>query len=165
MNALPVLSTAWTAERIEELREFAALGLSAAQIAHRMKPFTELAIVGRCARLGIVLGVKPAPKPKGRRQLQAEIEESDPLFGIAPPAREDAWLPIDGAEPVALIDASLLCCPWPIGDGVTGMCCGRRKGETLPYCPEHTALAYEGGRYRRPGAIVSRFLHAASRYR
>lgn len=164
MNALPALSTAWTPERIDELREYAAQGLTAAQIAYRMKPFTELAIVGRCARLGIELGVKQPPKPKGRR-VQVEVEEGDPMFGVAPPAREDAWNPINGAEPVHLVDALNSQCTWPIGEGSTGMCCGRAKGEKLPYCPEHTALAYEGGRYRRPSAFVRQFIHSASRYR
>jgi hypothetical protein len=87
------------------------------------------------------------------------------MFGIAAPAREDAWNPIGDAEPVAMIDALNAQCPWPIGEGVTSMCCGRSKGEKLPYCPEHTALAYDGGRYRRPSAFVSQFIQAASRYR
>lgn len=162
MSTALALSPTWTQERIAELRALAGAGLRAAQIAYRLG-VTELAVVGRCAREGIELGVAPPPKPRGRQRDVNQIEESDPLFGVAAPTRADAWLPIEQQEPVPLLVLRDHQCPWPIGEGVTGLCCGRVKGADLPYCPEHTALAYEGGRYHRPRALASRFFHSALR--
>jgi GcrA cell cycle regulator len=166
MNA--VVASSWTPERIEQLRTLAAEGLRPSQIAHRMH-ITELAVVGRCARLNIALGVTPPSKPKGRPRRDASpiVEEGDPMFGVAPPAREDAWKPIGEAEPVALLDTASTSCMWPIGeyDPKQQLCCGRPKAAKLPYCAEHTALAYQGGRYHRPGSIVRQFIRAASYYR
>lgn len=165
MNALA--APTWTPERIEELRAYAAQGLNAAQIAFRMKPITELAIIGRAARLGIELGVKPASKQPARRGAVEADDTGDPMFGVEPPPRQDAWLPIDGAEPVALVDLGANQCPWPIcGDdweAPTHAHCGRARPDGLPYCPEHTALAYQGGHYKRGGAMARAFINSALR--
>lgn len=161
-------SPTWTPERLAELRMYAAQGLTAGQIAHRMRPVTELAIIGRCAREGIELGAKPPPATRNRRRREAAaIDEADPMFGVAPPPREDAWRPLAGREPILLVNTEPHHCTWPIGDSddvAHWRCCGASKGAGLPYCPEHTALAYEAGRYRRGGAIVRDFMRYAERY-
>lgn len=165
MNA--VVAFAWTPENVEQLRTLAAEGLRASQIAHRLN-ITELAVIGRCARLGIELGVKPPAKPKGRprRDSSPIVEEGDPMFGVAPPAREDAWKPLEDHEPRTLGELNALSCSWPIGDwDVEHRFCGASKDADLPYCREHTALAYQNGRYHRPAAIVSQFIRSASFYR
>lgn len=160
--------TGWTPERIDELKGYAAEGLTAAQIAYRMKPITELAVIGRAARLGLTLGVKPVKASPQRRSRGAseQAEEDDPMFGAAPPAREDAWLPIGGREPVDLLDLTAEQCPWPIGDnhnGGTTACCGAPKGAGLPYCKDHTAMAYQSGRYRRPRGEVNQYIRSNER--
>jgi len=158
--------TGWTPERVDELRAYAAAGLTSAQIAHRMRPITELAIIGRATRLGIVIGVKPARTLSARAARKAEDEQSDPMFGAAPPAREDAWLPLPGATPVSLLDREEHQCPWPIGgndsDGAIA-CCGVTRPETLPYCRDHTAMAYVSGRYRRPRGEVAQYIRSNER--
>lgn len=165
MNA--VAAFAWTPENVERLRVLAAEGLRAAQIAHRMG-ITELAVIGRCARLQIELGAKPPAKLKGRsrRDNSPIVEEGDPMFGVARPAREDAWRPIGDAIPVDLLERSDDACPWPIESTPhRQLCCGRTKPQKLPYCPEHTALAYEGGNPNRPAPVVKQFIRSASYHR
>lgn len=164
MTMLAPSPPTWTDARIEALRGYAAQGLSAAQIAYRMKPITELAIIGRAARLGIVLGVKPpAALRRGRRA--EPLDEHDPMFGIAPPPREDAWRPLPDTDPKPFLDCPQRACMWPIGDlGVTVAHCAAPRPDGLPYCAAHTALAYQGGRYRRSSAFVRQFIAAAARY-
>ncbi len=160
--------TGWTPERIEELRAYAAQGLTAAQIAYRMKPITELAVIGRAARLNIELGVRPVKaSPQRRSRGEPEpIAEDDPMYEAAPPAREDAWLPLNDREPVDLLKLKDDQCPWPIGGNDTGGaigCCGAPKGVGLPYCKDHTALAYQGGRYHRPRGETNQYVRSNER--
>lgn len=164
----------WTPERDAELARLAGLGWSAERIAHHLK-VTALAVHGRCTRKSIALGAeanglaKPlSVKQAARRDEIVAANAADPLFGIAPPPRADAWRPLpDAPAPLPLVECSPAQCTWPIGDSDAvsdWLCCAADKPASLPYCAQHTALAYQGGRYHRPRVDTSIFFRSSLRY-
>ncbi len=68
------------------------------------------------------------------------------------PARDDAFRPLPGFEPVALVDAASATCRWPVYPagrsrfGVAVHCCGRATGDLKrSYCDTHARMAHGAG--------------------
>lgn len=165
--------SSWTEERVAELKRMAALGWSASKIGFALK-VTALAVIGKCTREGIALGLEAnglvrivTAKAALRAEQKRQTAEADPMFGVAPPARADAWRPLPGFEPQPLEALRINQCSWPIGDhdAPPWACCAAPKPDDMPYCREHTALAYQGGRYRRPPQQVAQLANLAGVFR
>ncbi|WP_158873967.1 helix-turn-helix domain-containing protein [Antarcticirhabdus aurantiaca] len=80
------------------------------------------------------------------------------------PARDDAFRPLPGFQPVPLIDALSATCRWPVYPagrtrfGVAVHCCGRATGDLKrSYCDTHTRMA------RGAGSSAERAAHKVSR--
>jgi GcrA cell cycle regulator len=79
------MAVVWTPSKVERLREMAAKGLSAGQIARLLREgMTRNAVVGKCARLGIRLGGNQGPSQK-------RTETHHEQCAAASPPRRFSW--------------------------------------------------------------------------
>jgi len=59
------------------------------------------------------------------------------------PISATAFKPLDGVQPVGLMDLTFMSCRWPVAsDRSSQMYCGDRVEPTRCYCATHTAMAY-----------------------
>jgi GcrA cell cycle regulator len=140
----------WTAERVDQLRNYICAGLSCSQIAAEIG-VTRNAIIGKIHRLGLAPGrgsAAPArrralPAPPGRitqRRALRAVRAQAMAFAAAAP--EDA--PVDSAQRCSLLDLAQGQCRWPISDpGKADFAfCGNEAIEGLSYCAGHARMAY-----------------------
>jgi GcrA cell cycle regulator len=167
---------AWTGPQEDLLRELARQGLSGGQIAERLGK-TRSAVCGKAWRFGLCLGGFPAhggtaimrvrrkraatkrthkPKPKvkpfvlfhqmGLVDINAPKRERSDGFvpQVFPPAPEHQRKTVETLEDIS--------CRWPIGDPLHAdfHFCGAEKVPGLPYCSEHSAIAYQPIKLRAP---------------
>ena len=134
----------WTPEAEQQLRDLAATGLSARQIAIQMGAATKNTVIGKANRLGVQLGIKrgdskpkiAASKPLRTEAPKVNIRASVPVPKIIP-------VPVDiPADGVRLVDIGHGQCRWPLGDPKSEAFrfCGAHAERT--YCPHHHALVY-----------------------
>lgn len=154
---MKIPSSGWTPERVQQLRDLAARGFSASQIAAEMGYVTRNAVIGKAQRLKVQIGVPSqparrqvappaAPKPrKPKPPAPAKpapppapaIEEIFPDPAVAQEAQSAplmltlAELPIFGA------------CRWPFGDPRSSSFryCGSPCGGQV-YCEQHRSAAF-----------------------
>jgi GcrA cell cycle regulator len=109
----------WTDERVALLKELWSQGKSASDIADILGDITRNAVIGKAHRLNL----SGRPSPIKRK-------------------------PSRGATILSLTDRM---CKWPIGDPKHEdfHFCGKAAHPSLPYCPEHAAVAYQAARSRR----------------
>ena len=113
---------AWTDERVELLKKLWAEGLSASQIAGRLGGVTRNAVIGKAHRLGL----KGRPSPiKRQANKPVEVKKETRVF--------------------TLTDLSAATCRWPIGDPQEAEFhfCGKSAAPGIPYCADHSQLAYQ----------------------
>ena len=142
----------WTAERIEQLRNFVVSGLTCSQIAAEIG-VTRNAVIGKIHRLGLSParpagaparscppGVRHPRLPPRRRLLH--------LIGAAAPALADDTIaepaPIDSTQRCSLLDIAQGKCHWPIGDPQAAdfAFCGNAAIAGFSYCAGHARMAY-----------------------
>lgn len=151
----------WTDERIERLKQLAAEGLGARQIAAELGGVTRNAVIGKLHRLKRVGApprqVKPVlqkpdlpPRPKAQRLTASSAPAAASQTATAPLAqartsREDRdGFTLDEAPGAATFQTlGGHMCRWPIGDPATAdfSFCG--EGQTMgSYCARHAQLAF-----------------------
>jgi GcrA cell cycle regulator len=138
----------WTAERIEQLRNFVVSGLTCSQIAAEIG-VTRNAVIGKIHRLGLS-PARPAGAPARSSPPRARSPRFSPqsrLFrlidGQAPCiAAEPA--PIDSAQRCSLLEIAQDKCHWPIGDPLAAnfAFCGNAAIAGFSYCAGHARMAY-----------------------
>jgi GcrA cell cycle regulator len=163
----------WTNERVALLKQLWADGLSASQIATKLKDVSRSAVIGKVHRLGL------AGRPATPRARTARPRSNIALFparspqaqygACANPAPKPAPQPqerkaatiialralpdLDEPAPegrLKLLDLKDGMCHWPIGDPVEDgfHFCGRRTYAT-PYCERHAEIAYNPAARKR----------------
>lgn len=134
---------AWTEDRVEQLKQLWAEGLSASQIANKMGGVTRNAVIGKVHRLGLAGRATPAaPKPKAVTQYDDPITKS-PTYGL-----ENLYAGIDKPT-VSSIGGSQ--CKWPIGDPTSEdfHFCGQPSNHGKPYCAYHSQVAFQPNTVRK----------------
>ena len=113
----------WTAERIEQLRNFVVSGLTCSQIAAEIG-VTRNAVIGKIHRLGLS-PARPAGAPARSSPPRARSPRFAPqsrlfrLIDAQSPCIADAGaepMPIDSAKRCSLLEIAPDKCHWPIGD-------------------------------------------------
>lgn len=149
----------WTPQHIETLRELWEAGLSASQIAHKIKGFSRNAVIGKLHRLGLTRKYKSQPgltaggrqsallyRKKGRAMRAAKASASRRVSAPVPQA--DAYVPpimSEAAPPNAttLHDLRNDQCRWPYGDEIF-VFCPETQVLGSSYCPGHHVRVYAG---------------------
>lgn len=134
---------AWTEERIKVLRALWKDGLTASKIAGQLgEGVTRNAVIGKAHRLG--LASRPSP-------LKTDSTKAKPAQKKAPPPAE--------RNKIRLLQLTERMCKWPIGHpgDADFHFCGRLSTAGQPYCPHHSAMAYQSpaprrDRRNRPGS-------------
>lgn len=117
----------WTEERIEQLKELWAEGLTTGEIGKRLE-VSKNAVVGKAHRLG--LKSRPSPIKRAAKQTRkAPAKPKEPDYKIR-----------------SVIDLTAHTCRWPHGDPKEPgfHFCGKQTLPGKPYCAEHAAIAYVG---------------------
>lgn len=134
---------AWTDERVEQLKELWAEGLSASQIANKMGGVTRNAVIGKVHRLGLAGRATPAaPKPKVVQHFDEPAQKS-PTYGL------DSLYPGLDKPTVSSIDGNQ--CKWPVGDPTSEdfHFCGQPSSNGKPYCAYHSQVAFQPNTVRK----------------
>lgn len=156
----------WTDDRVEQLKKLWESGLSASQIAAELGNITRNAVIGKVHRLGLS-GRAKAPSSAAPRQRKVRAPQH--MMRISRPmsrgntALAQAFEVEVEADPVAfdnvvpmgqrrtLLELTEDTCHWPIGDpGSTEFFfCGGKALGGLPYCAQHSRVAYQPASDRR----------------
>jgi len=134
----------WTDERVAVLTKLWGDGKTAAEIAKELGGVTRNAVIGKAHRLKLSNRVSPIAAPKKKKIVKAQNQNTPPASEKKPP-RNVAPKPDEKVGGVALMDLGANQCRWPQGDprqGEFGFC-GAGCMDSLPYCEEHVALAYQ----------------------
>ncbi|ESQ81211.1 GcrA family cell cycle regulator [Asticcacaulis sp. YBE204] len=150
----------WTDERVETLKKLWQEGHSASQIAKTLGGVTRNAVIGKVHRLGLsgraapsqparplykpakpprpAAQATPAPQPVARRVAVEPV-------ATRPVAQVPAISSIEGPGTATVLTLGAKMCKWPIGDPSSDefTFCGRRASDGIPYCVEHSRVAYQ----------------------
>lgn len=155
----------WTDEMDERLRELAAKGLSAKQIAVDLKiGKSRNAILGRMHRLRLEGRTtwKQSTPARPRKPRKPKAPPKQPNYSIYAARRAQAMpqsLPSEPLpptiEPVIPAHKRITIdklenhhCRWPYGDAGNFHFCGKQKVDGLPYCEGHSQRAFYAPRPR-----------------
>ncbi len=147
----------WTPERIEQLRNGVASGLSCSQIAAEIG-VTRNAVIGKIHRLGLSPGRPAAPArscPPRARQPRSSPQRQFLRLMFAPApgvAGEDAEpMPVESMQRCSLLDLAPDKCRWPVGDPCAAdfAYCGNQAVAGFSYCDGHARMAYRVPARRR----------------
>ncbi len=152
----------WTAERVDQLRNYVDAGLTCSQIAAEIG-VTRNAVIGKIHRLGLSPG-RPAAAPAGscpqrgrRPRLPSQRQMLRLISAEAPPFVADgaAAVPVESANRCSLLELAQDKCRWPVGDPVTNAgaadfsFCGNETVRGFSYCAGHARMAYRPASRRR----------------
>lgn len=134
----------WTDDRVDLLKKLWGEGKTAAEIAKELGGVTRNAVIGKAHRLKLSNRVSPIQQNK------------KPAAKTPPPMSQkkkvQAIMDQDNNKPrKALIDLKKSECRWPIGDPQDknfGFC-GDHALDGLPYCMEHSQVAYQAATRNR----------------
>lgn len=143
----------WTDEKVEQLRQLWAQGLTANEIAKKLD-VTKNAIVGKVHRL--CLTARPSPiKSKNPEQPVENPEQAVAIEteceGQTVKVAEEVDLTSQAATKsekehtnIKLVNLDSHTCRWPIGDPRDDdFCfCGKKVRSGQTYCDEHSMMAY-----------------------
>lgn len=140
----------WTAERIAQLKQLVAEGLSGAQIARRMGAgLTRNAVIGKAYRLGLTNRARPARRGRkaNRNRKMNKIREGKVKKEsiVARLLSTSTPLPSDDSTDIArttVADREPHQSRWVVGDPVEMRMCGDERVLGLPYCRKHSARAF-----------------------
>jgi hypothetical protein len=137
--------SAWTPEKVEQLKALMDEGLTFAQIGAAIG-MGRCACIGKAHRLGLRRGeeAKHPPGPRGPRPYRYKPTPPPPVSIPAP-------TPSAGGGPVLIHELEPHHCRWPEGDPReidTFRYCGAPALLPGPYCRDHLLRAYQprGGR-------------------
>ena len=143
----------WTDERVEAVKKLWAEGLSASEIAAKIRYTTRNAVIGKVHRLGLAGRKVTVRRPANDRWNTEDrrMERGDKPFKQSIRVVKQNWreeplpaVPVSDVAKVAFADLEAHHCRWPIGDPKQkdfGYC-GCQKVEGLPYCNAHARRAY-----------------------
>lgn len=157
----------WSDDRVEQLKKLWEAGLSASQIAAELGNVTRNAVIGKVHRLGLS-GRAKSPATAAPRQRKA-ARPAQPMMRVARPvARGNTALaqvfeveaepdPVafDNVVPMnqrlSLLELNEATCHWPVGDPSSPdfFFCGGNALAGLPYCAQHSRVAYQPAADRR----------------
>lgn len=147
----------WTDERVQQLRQDWAAGLSGSQIAGRMGK-SRNAIIGKLHRLGLRRSTAPRktyvrkPRRYSPSRPKSPFNSSFARQPLAPssqramgPDASGSSLPVLPAQPsldlaLEALKPGLRECRFPYGDAVPFKFCGHKTIDGLPYCEAHDRL-------------------------
>ncbi|WP_315722489.1 MULTISPECIES: GcrA family cell cycle regulator [unclassified Bradyrhizobium] len=166
----------WSDDRVEQLKKLWEAGLSASQIAAELGNVTRNAVIGKVHRLGLS-GRAKSPATAAPRQRKA-ARPAQPMMRVARPvARGNTALaqvfeveaepdPVafDNVVPMnqrlSLLELNEATCHWPVGDPSSPdfFFCGGKALSGLPYCAQHSRVAYQpaADRRRQPAKSTTR---------
>lgn len=130
----------WTEERVALLRKLWGEGKTAAEIAHALGDVTRNAVIGKAHRLKLSNRISPIQQNTKKSVIRAN--DSKPQARVRKPVIREEDIKIEGRSLAELKDKM---CRWPIGDPKDDdfMFCGCLAVAGLPYCPDHSRLAYQ----------------------
>ena len=145
----------WTDETVDRLRLLASTGIPASAIAVELCAPSRNAVIGKCHRLRIKLGVKhdpaPARPPVERRASPKPIPALRPIEttrALRQPrvvvCCEAVAVPSDvvPATAVTLADVRAGDCRWPYNEGADFVFCGAPVRPGSSWCECHRAIGY-----------------------
>lgn len=149
----------WTGERIDQLKQLWASGLSCSQIASELGGVTRNAVIGKVHRLGLSgrekksllnLQRRGPRKPLGPRKPKFKVFSQPPIpeeFEILDaPSIDDMAIPLEQRK--TLYELNENTCRFPIGDPQKPdfFFCGDVPFLDHPYCHAHCRVAYHPAR-------------------
>ncbi len=149
----------WTPQRVDQLRNCVAAGLTCRQIAAEIG-VTRNAVIGKINRLGLSSGRPPgvparSSPPRVRRPRFSTQRQLLRLIGAEALSVADevtlAPAPVDSTQRCSLLELAPGKCRWPINDpGATDFAfCGNEAIVGCSYCAGHTRMAYRFPARRR----------------
>lgn len=179
----------WTDERVETLKKLWQEGHSASQIAKQLGCVTRNAVIGKVHRLGLSGRAAPSQParplfkaPRPARPAASSLGSGSGLGSssgghgnvAASPIARRSEVTLSRAAPTPIVSlpeqpgtATVLTlgakmCKWPIGDPSSDefSFCGRRASDGIPYCVEHSRVAYQPSQKKKKdtGTELSRSL-------
>lgn len=144
--------SAWSEERIVQLRALWSEGLSTAEIGRRLG-ISKNAVVGKAHRLHLPARPSPIRNPPAFRSMPRRMHAPPPprvMIEPPPPPKPEP------AKVIARINYKGPTCQWPLGHpGQAGFhFCGDPCAAGKPYCAGHAARAYVGGKSSRDDAAA-----------
>lgn len=145
----------WTDDRVATLKKLWGEGKTAAEIAKQLGGVTRNAVIGKAHRLKLSNRLSPIQqnkKPKAQVTTKATFKPAAPAnTSEKKPSRAEKLLEDDVKGGISLLDLKAGQCRWPQGDprdGEFGFCgCSAIAG--LPYCAEHSKVAYQAATRNR----------------
>jgi GcrA cell cycle regulator len=157
----------WSDDRVEQLKKLWEAGLSASQIAAELGNVTRNAVIGKVHRLGLS-GRAKSPATAAPRQRKAARPAQHMMRVARPVSRGNTALahvfevevesdPVtfDNVVPMSqrrsLLELNEATCHWPVGDPSSAdfFFCGGKALSGLPYCAQHSRVAYQPASDRR----------------
>lgn len=134
----------WTDDRVALLTKLWTEGKTAAEIAGELGGVTRNAVIGKAHRLKLSNRVSPIQQNKKAAPAPKKKAEQKTKPAVA--AVHDS-----NRETVNLIDLGARQCRWPIGDPQEASFgfCGCQSLPSLPYCLEHSKVAYQAATRNR----------------
>ena len=141
----------WTDERVEQLKQLWADGLSASQIARQLGGVTRNAVIGKVHRLGLAGRATPARAERPRMAVARRIARPRPQPVIQVPIIEKDPVVDEQGRKTTVLTISDRMCKWPIGDPSTSEFhfCGHPPKVNSPYCDAHSVKAFQPAQSRR----------------
>lgn len=151
----------WNDEKLETMKKLWSEGVSASQIADKLRDgITRNAVIGKIHRLGLSGRATGSRKSSGgkkggaaaarKRRREKRIAQGKPPSAVetvfaAEPFVPEADLVVPVAERKTILTLEAGDCRWPIGDprAEDFHFCGKGKVSGLPYCEFHVRRAYQ----------------------
>jgi len=133
----------WTDDRVATLKKLWGEGKTAAEIAKELGGVTRNAVIGKAHRLKLSNRVSPIQQNK--KVATPKPQNQNTQAPAATPRKRIKEYVDDGRERIPLTDLKAGECRWPMGDPRESNFgfCGCKALPSLPYCLEHSQVAYQ----------------------
>lgn len=133
----------WTDDRVSTLKKLWGEGKTAAEIAKELGGVTRNAVIGKAHRLKLSNRVSPIQQNK--KVAPPKPQNQNTQSPAAQPRKRAKEYVDDGRERIPLADLQAGACRWPMGDPRESNFgfCGCEALPSLPYCLEHSQVAYQ----------------------
>lgn len=138
----------WTDERVALLKKMWGEGKTAAEIAKELGGVTRNAVIGKAHRLKLSNRLSPIQQ-NNKKPAAKPVEEKKPV--AKKKAANDIALSDMNITGVSMGELKDKMCRWPIGDPKDEdfRFCGCQSIAGLPYCGEHSKIAYQAATRNR----------------